>query len=38
MRFKTATRSISDNENKKSLIENYTIFVKNEQKNSHKRR
>jgi hypothetical protein len=38
MRFKTATRSISENENKKSLIENYTIFVKNEQENSHRRR
>ena len=38
MRFKTATRSNSDNENKKSLIENYTIFVKNEQENSHRRR
>ena len=38
MRFKTATRSISDNENKKSLIENYTIFVKNEQENYHRRR
>lgn len=38
MRFKTAAPSISDNENKKILIENYTIFVKNEQKNPHRRR
>ena len=38
MGFKTEARSSSDNENEKSLIENYTIFVKNEQKNSHRRR